>query len=85
MRPSAENASRTESCSSRFNHSPCGLENPCLSLRQQIDALDIPERYMATLGWTMTGSDLQRMAALLRFTDVMVNFATTVTLEAAIR
>jgi CDP-glycerol glycerophosphotransferase (TagB/SpsB family) len=46
--------------------------------------LDIPERYMATLGWTMTDSDLRRMAALLRFTDVMVNFATTVTLEAAI-
>jgi hypothetical protein len=46
--------------------------------------LDIPERYLATLGWTMTSSDLDRMAALLCHADVMVNFATTVTLEAAI-
>jgi hypothetical protein len=46
--------------------------------------LDIPERYMATLGWTMTQADLQRMAALLERADIMVNFATTVTLEAAI-
>jgi hypothetical protein len=46
--------------------------------------LDIPERYLATLGWTMTRDDLERMAALLRYADVMVNFATTVTLEAAI-
>ncbi len=46
--------------------------------------LDIPERYLATLGWTMTRADLERMAALLRYADVMVNFATTVTLEAAI-
>ncbi len=46
--------------------------------------LDIPERYMATLGWTMTCEDLRRMAALVRQADVMVNFATTVTLEAAI-
>src|SRR5690242_1396851 len=46
--------------------------------------LDIPERYLSTLGWTMTISDLERMAALLRHADVMVNFATTVTLEAAI-
>jgi hypothetical protein len=46
--------------------------------------LDIPERYMVTLGWTMTHADLQRMAALLEHADVMVNFATTVTLEAAI-
>jgi hypothetical protein len=46
--------------------------------------LDIPETYLATLGWTMSCADLERMAALLRHTDVMVNFATTVTLEAAI-
>jgi hypothetical protein len=46
--------------------------------------LDIPERYLATLGWTMAQADLERMAALLRQADVMVNFATTVTLEAAI-
>jgi CDP-Glycerol:Poly(glycerophosphate) glycerophosphotransferase len=46
--------------------------------------LDIPERYFATLGWTMHATDLERMAALLRHADVMVNFATTVTLEAAI-
>jgi hypothetical protein len=46
--------------------------------------LDIPERYMATLGWTMTHADLQRMAVLLEHADVMVNFATTVTLESAI-
>jgi CDP-glycerol glycerophosphotransferase (TagB/SpsB family) len=46
--------------------------------------LDVPDRYLATLGWTMNCADLQRMAALLRHTDVMVNFATTVTLEAAI-
>jgi hypothetical protein len=46
--------------------------------------LDIPERYLSTLGWTMTQADLQRMTALLRHVDVMVNFATTVTLEAAI-
>jgi CDP-glycerol glycerophosphotransferase (TagB/SpsB family) len=32
----------------------------------------------------MTRADLVRMASLLRHTDVMVNFATTVTLEAAI-
>jgi hypothetical protein len=46
--------------------------------------LDIPERYLATLGWTMTTADLERMAALVRTADVLVNFATTVTLEAAI-
>ena len=46
--------------------------------------LDIPERYLATLGWTMTRDDLERMAALVRHADLMVNFATTVTLEAAI-
>jgi CDP-Glycerol:Poly(glycerophosphate) glycerophosphotransferase len=46
--------------------------------------LDIPDSYLATLGWTMRSRDLERMAALLRFSDVMVNFATTVTLEAAI-
>ena len=46
--------------------------------------LDIPENYLATLGWTMDGRDLRRMADLLRHTDVMVNFATTVTLESAI-
>jgi hypothetical protein len=46
--------------------------------------LDIPDRYLATLGWTMTRDDLQHMATLLRSADVMVNFATTVTLEAAI-
>jgi len=46
--------------------------------------LDIPDRYLATLGWTMTRSDLERMADLVRAADVMVNFATTVTLEAAI-
>ncbi len=46
--------------------------------------LDIPERYLTTLGWTMTTGDLERMAALVRHADVMVNFATTVTLEAAI-
>jgi hypothetical protein len=46
--------------------------------------LDIPERYLATLGWTMTLTDMQRMASLLRHANVMVNFATTVTLEAAI-
>jgi hypothetical protein len=46
--------------------------------------LDIPERYLATLGWTMTVADLERMAALVQAADVMVNFATTVTLEAAI-
>ena len=46
--------------------------------------LDVPETYLATLGWSMTLSDLQRMVGLLRHADVMVNFATTVTLEAAI-
>jgi hypothetical protein len=46
--------------------------------------LDIPDRYLATLGWTMNANDLERMAALVRVADVMVNFATTVTLEAAI-
>jgi hypothetical protein len=46
--------------------------------------LDIPERYMATLGWTMTHADLYRMATLLEHADIMVNFATTVTLESAI-
>jgi hypothetical protein len=46
--------------------------------------LDIPERYFATLGWTMTHADLTRMVALLRHADLMVNFATTVTLESAI-
>jgi len=46
--------------------------------------LDIPERYLATLGWTMTRADLERMAALLTHADVMVNFATSVTLECAI-
>jgi CDP-glycerol glycerophosphotransferase (TagB/SpsB family) len=46
--------------------------------------LDIPDRYLATLGWTMAADDLERMAALVRAADVMVNFATTVTLEAAI-
>jgi hypothetical protein len=46
--------------------------------------LDVPERYFSTLGWTMTRADLTRMVALLRHADLMVNFATTVTLEAAI-
>jgi CDP-glycerol glycerophosphotransferase (TagB/SpsB family) len=46
--------------------------------------LDIPERYLATLGWSMTSADLERMVGLLSHADVMVNFATTVTLEAAI-
>ncbi len=46
--------------------------------------LDIPERYLATLGWTMTPEDLERMRTLLCQSEVMVNFATTVTLEAAI-
>ena len=46
--------------------------------------LDIPDRYLTTLGWTMTCDDLERMAALVREADVMINFATTVTLEAAI-
>jgi hypothetical protein len=46
--------------------------------------LDIPDNYLATLGWTMCTRDLQRMTDLLRYADVMVNFATTVTLEAAI-
>jgi hypothetical protein len=46
--------------------------------------LDIPENYLATLGWSMECSELQRMAALLRSVHVMVNFATTVTLEAAV-
>jgi hypothetical protein len=46
--------------------------------------LDIPERYLTTLGWTMNRADLERMAALLGHADVMVNFATTVTLEATL-
>jgi hypothetical protein len=46
--------------------------------------LDIPENYLATLGWTMSRADMRSMVALLRHADVMVNFATTVTLEAAI-
>jgi hypothetical protein len=46
--------------------------------------LDIPQTYLATLGWSMCTRDLQRMTDLLRYADVMVNFATTVTLEAAI-
>jgi hypothetical protein len=46
--------------------------------------LDVPENYLATLGWTMNGADMRRMVALLRHADAMVNFATTVTLEAAI-
>src|SRR6266851_6067170 len=33
---SALKASLTGCCSSRFSHSPCGLENPFLSLRQAI-------------------------------------------------
>jgi hypothetical protein len=46
--------------------------------------LDIPRSYFATLGWTMTSTDLRRMRGLLHHADVMVNFATTVTLECAI-
>ena len=46
--------------------------------------LDIPETYLATLGWTMTCDDLEHTRALLEHADVMVNFATTLTLEAAI-
>jgi CDP-glycerol glycerophosphotransferase (TagB/SpsB family) len=46
--------------------------------------LDIPRTYLATLGWTMTQTDLRRMRALLHHADLMVNFATTVTLECAI-
>ena len=46
--------------------------------------LDIPETYLATLGWTMTCADLEHTRALLEHADVMVNFATTLTLEAAI-
>ena len=46
--------------------------------------LDIPDRYLATLGWTMTPQDIQRTATLLEHADLLVNFATTMTLEAAI-
>jgi hypothetical protein len=46
--------------------------------------LDIPDRYLATLGWTMTPEDIERTADLLRHADLLVNFATTMTLEAAI-
>jgi hypothetical protein len=46
--------------------------------------LNIPERYLSTLGWTMTSEDQEQMVGLLSHADVMVNFATTVTLEAAI-
>ena len=46
--------------------------------------LDVPERYLATLGWTMTRADLERMVDLMHCADVMVNYATTVTLESAI-
>jgi hypothetical protein len=46
--------------------------------------LDIPERYLATLGWTMTGADIERTVDLLEGADVLVNYATTMTLEAAI-
>src|SRR4029077_20060111 len=46
--------------------------------------LDVPERFFATLGWTMTSADMVRMAGLLQHADLMVNFATTVTLESAI-
>ena len=46
--------------------------------------MDIPERFFSTLGWTMTRADLTRMVALVRHADLMVNFATTVTLESAI-
>jgi CDP-glycerol glycerophosphotransferase (TagB/SpsB family) len=46
--------------------------------------LDIPQRYLATLGWTMTRADLEQTAALLRHSDAMINFATTMTLECAI-
>ncbi len=47
-------------------------------------ALDLPNRFMATLGWTMTRPDIERAGNLLRHADVMVNFATTMTLECAI-
>lgn len=46
--------------------------------------LDLPDRYLTTLGWTQTVADIQRMGNLLRHADVMVNFATTVTLECAV-
>jgi hypothetical protein len=46
--------------------------------------LDIPERYLATLGWTMTSADVARLASLLEHAELLVNFATTLTLEAAI-
>jgi hypothetical protein len=46
--------------------------------------LDLPERWSRSLGWTMSVGDIQRASALLRYADVLLNFATTVTLEAAI-
>lgn len=46
--------------------------------------LDLHSRYLATLGWTATVEDIQRTANLLRHADVVVNSATTLTLEAAI-
>lgn len=46
--------------------------------------LDVPESYFATLGWTMSMTDIHRMANLLSHAAVMVNFATTVTLESAV-
>ena len=46
--------------------------------------LDIPEQYLPTLGWTMSVADVHHMGNLLAHTDVMVNFATTVTLECAV-
>ena len=46
--------------------------------------LDLPDHYLSTLGWTADLADIHRMANLLTHADVMVNFATTVTLECAI-
>ncbi len=46
--------------------------------------LDLPDRYLTTLGWTADLADIHRMANLLTHADLMVNFATTVTLECAI-
>ena len=46
--------------------------------------LDLPDQFLPTLGWTATLGDVHRMGNLLRHCDVMVNFATTVTLECAV-
>lgn len=46
--------------------------------------IDLPENYLSSIKWNPTRPEMRALANLLKHTDVMVNIASTVTIEAAI-